>query len=347
MELINSILYIDFKEDKPEINFWHPQSLPEDFRRFLSELCFSIISEDQTFFPEVLLIYPIPSTKLKILIKYFKREDKSAKNGFIKSAIVFTFAEANDQIYYRYVSYLDSYFSKFVSEIINLEKNRNENQLINEEIVNLQSTLCDLIDYLHSKIEVVSESEESFEIDADFKIPEKILKNKFKVVVLGDPSVGKTSTILRFTDNIFLRAYIPTMGLNITKKTFNINNSTVELALWDIGGQSKFEPIREQFYEGMSFVLLLFDLTNPISFANAPNWYNDIKSYFEGNQMVRGYLVGNKNDLIKERIISEIDANRLAIALDLEYIEISALTGHNIEKIFNEIANKLLLSGHN
>ncbi|GAI81928.1 unnamed protein product, partial [marine sediment metagenome] len=57
-------------------------------------------------------------------------------------------------------------------------------------------------------------------------------KKKFKVVVLGDPSVGKTSTILRFTDNVFLRAYIPTMGLNITQKIFDVNKNAVELVLW-------------------------------------------------------------------------------------------------------------------
>ena len=347
MDLTNSIVYLDFNKDKPDINFWYPEILPEDYRRFLSELCFSVISEDQTFIPEVLLIYPIPSLKLKILIKYFKREDPSQKYGYKKSALVFTFSEKNAHVYYRYVSYLDSYFSKTVSAIINLEKIQNNHHLINKEIVNLSETLQDLMEYLYSKSEYVSEPEESFIFEPELAKPEEIIKNKYKVVVLGDPSVGKTSTILRFTDNVFLRAYIPTMGLNITKKIFNVSNTPVELALWDIGGQSKFETIRKQFYEGVSLILLLFDLTNPLSFANVSKWYYDIQSYFYNEQKISGYLLGNKNDLVEERIVNKTDANRLAIALDLEYLEISALTGYNIEKIFNEIAEKLILHGKN
>jgi tRNA U34 5-carboxymethylaminomethyl modifying GTPase MnmE/TrmE len=92
----------------------------------------------------------------------------------------------------------------------------------------------------------------------------------------------------------------------------------------------------------MSMILLLFDLTNPMSFANVPKWHQDIKNYFKNEQKIKGYLIGNKKDLVKKRIISEIDAVRLALALDLDYIEVSALTGYNIEKIFNEIARNLL-----
>jgi len=170
----------------------------------------------------------------------------------------------------------------------------------------------------------------------------QVEKRKFKVVVLGDPSVGKTSTILRFTDNVFLRAYIPTMGLNITQKIFNIGATIIELVLWDLGGQTKFESIRRKFYEGASILLLVFDLTNPMSFANVPKWYQDIKDYMKNNKALNGYLVGNKNDLVNNRIVSETDAKKLSYSLDLEYLEISALTGYNVEITFQKIAKKLL-----
>jgi len=339
MELAHAIIYLDLNQDKPKIKFWHPHDLPEGIQRFIGDECYSIISGDSTFIPEVLLIFPISSLKLKILIKYFKREDNTKIGGFSKSAITFLFDEKDDHIYYRYMSYIDSYVSKAVSTIINLENNGLKEDLIYDEIVKLQSTLCDLTDYLRSKSEYVSKPEEISETKLEVK---KLEKKKFKVVVLGDPSVGKTSTILRFTDNVFLRAYIPTMGLNITQKIFNIDKNSVELVLWDIGGQTKFEIIRKKFYEGMSMILVLFDLTNPMSFANVPKWHQDIKNYFKNEKKINGYLIGNKNDLVKERIVSKIDAVRLAIALDLDYIEISALTGYNIEKIFHEIASNLL-----
>lgn len=339
MELAHAIIYLDLNQDKPKINFWYPHDLPEGIQRFIGEECFSIIAGDLTFIPEVLLIFPISSLKLKVLIKYFKREDNTKIGGFSKSAITFLFDEKDDHIYYRYMSYIDSYVSKAVSTIVDLEKNGLKEDLIYDEIVKLRLTLCDLTDYLRSKSEYVSKPEEPSETTLEIK---QLEKKKFKVVVLGDPSVGKTSTILRFTDNVFLRAYIPTMGLNITQKIFDIDKNSVELVLWDIGGQTKFELIRKKFYEGMNMILLLFDLTNPMSFANVPKWHQDIKNYFKNDQKIKGYLIGNKNDLVKERIVSGQDAVRLALALDLDYMEISALTGYNIEKTFREIANNLL-----
>ena len=339
MDSTNAIIYLDIDEDTPKIKFWYPYNLPEDFRTLIAEECISIISGDQTFIPEVLLIFPISSLKIKVLIKYFKRENSTKKEGISKSAIIFTFAEEDDQIYYRYMSYIDSYFSKSVSTMLSLEKNEVIDELIHEEIVKLHIILCNLSEYLSSKSQYVSETEQPSRIIIE---DNQVEKRKFKVVVLGDPRVGKTSTILRFTDNVFLRAYIPTMGLNITQKVFNIDSIIVELVLWDIGGQKKFELIRKKFYEGASILILIFDLTNPMSFANVLKWHRDIKNYMKNNQALKGYLIGNKNDLVKKRIVSKIDAIRLSRSFDLEYLEISALTGYNIEKAFHKIAKKLL-----
>jgi len=339
MDSTNAIIYLDIDEDTPKIKFWYPYNLPEEFRRNISEECISIIAGDPTFIPEVLLIFPISSLKIKVLIKYFKREDSTQNEGISKSAIIFLFAEENDQIYYRYMSYIDSYFSKTVSTMLTLEENGIIDELIHEEIVKLHMILCNLTDYLASKSEYVSRKKEP---SRTILKGNQVEKRKFKVVVLGDPKVGKTSTILRFTDNVFMRAYIPTMGLNITQKIFNIDTNIVELVLWDIGGQTKFEIIRKKFYEGASIILLIFDLTNPMSFANVPKWHQDIKNYMKNNKALKGYLIGNKNDLVKKRIVSESDAIKLAYTLDIEYLEISALTGYNVEMAFHKIARKLL-----
>ena len=339
MDSSNAIIYLDIEREAPNIRFWYPYTLPENFRSEIVDECISIISGDPTFIPEVLLIFPISQFKIKVLIKYFKKEDPTKKEGISKSAIIFLFAEQNDQIYYRYMSYIDSYFSKTVSTMLTLEKNGTIDELIYEEIVKLHVILCNLTEYLSSKSQYVPEKVEP----SRKTIPTtQVEKRKFKVVVLGDPSVGKTSTILRFTDNVFLRAYIPTMGLNITQKIFNIGTTIVELVLWDLGGQTKFESIRRKFYEGASILLLVFDLTNPMSFAKVPKWYQDIKDYMKNNKALNGYLVGNKNDLVKKRIVSEADAKKLSYSLDLEYLEISALTGYNVEITFQKIARKLL-----
>jgi small GTP-binding protein len=339
MDSTHAIIYLDIDNDAPKIKFWYPYNLPEKIRRFIAEECISIISGDQTFIPEVLLILPIPSLKIKALIKYFKREGPNNKEGISKSAIIFTFDEKDDQIYYRYMSYIDSYFSKSVSTMLSLEKNGTIDELIHEEIVKLHIILCNLTEYLSSKSQYVAKKEEPSRIIVE---DNQVEKRKFKVVVLGDPKVGKTSTILKFTDNVFLRAYIPTMGLNITQKLFNVDDNIVELVLWDIGGQTSFKSIRRKFYEGASILVLIFDLTNPMSFANVLKWHQDIKDYMKNNQALKGYLIGNKNDLVKKRIVSKIDAIRLSRSFDLEYLEISALTGYNIEMAFHKIARKLL-----
>ena len=335
----NAIIYFDIVKDTPKIKFWYPYNLPEKYRREIVEECVSIISGDLNFIPEVLLIFPISHLKIKVLIKYFKREYPTEKEGISKSGLIFLFAEENDQIYYRYMSYIDSYFSKAVTTMLTLEKNGTIDELIYEEIVKLHLILCNATAYLSSKSQYIPKKEEpSRKIIEDNQVE----KSKFKVVVLGDPKVGKTSTILRFTDSVFLRAYIPTMGLNITQKIFNIDSIIVELVLWDIGGQTKFELIRKKFYEGASILLVIFDLTNPMSFANVSKWHQDIKNYMKNNKALKGYLIGNKTDLAKERIVSEIDAKRLSYALDLEYLEISALTGYNVEMAFRKIARRLL-----
>lgn len=339
MESTNAIIYLDIDNETPGVKFWYPYNLPEEYRNYISEECISIISADTSFIPEVLLIFPISALKIKVLIKYFKREESAFRGGASKSAIIFIFAEEEDQIYYRYMSYIDSYFSKTVSTILTLEEKGTIDEILHEEIVKLHMILCNLTDYLAAKSEYVPEKIES---TRKLVQTDQAEKRKFKVVVLGDPKVGKTSTILRFTDNVFLRAYIPTMGLNITQKVFDIDSNVVELVLWDIGGQTKFELIRKKFYEGASIIVVLFDLSSAKSFANVPKWYQDIKNYMKNDQALKGYLIGNKRDLIKKRIVNESDAKKLAYALDLEYLEISALTGYNVEITFNNVARKLL-----
>ncbi len=339
MESTNAIIYLDIDNDTPRIKFWYPFNLPEEHRNYISEECISIISGDTSFIPEVLLIFPISALKIKVLIKYFKREGSAIREGVSKSAIIFIFAEEEDQIYYRYMSYIDSYFSKTVSTLLTLEEKETIDEVLNEEIVKLHMILCNLTDYLSSKSEYVPEKAEPTK---KIILNSQVEKKKFKVVVLGDPQVGKTSTILRYTDGVFIRAYIPTMGLNITHKIFDIDTNIVELVLWDIGGQTKFETIRKKFYEGASIILVLFDLSSAMSFANVPKWYQDTKNYMKNDQALKGYLIGNKNDLVKKRIVSESDAIKLAYTLDLEYIEISALTGYNVEKTFKSVARKLV-----
>lgn len=339
-----AIIYIDLNGlNGPKINFWYPYDLPEDVRTLIGSKCSSLISSDMTFIPEVLLVFPLASLNLKMLIKYFEKP-KKLKNGIPeRSVLVFLFPEEDDVIFYRYMSYIDSYFADAIKRINKLESDFNDKQTIFNEIVNLKDTLIESTEYLRSKSQFLSKSEELSDSheDLDSQAEPQL---KFKVVILGDPSVGKTSTILRFTDNVFLRAYIPTMGLNITQKRFEIDGNSVELVLWDVGGQTHFETVRRQFYEGASAYILLFDLTSARTFSKIAKWHEDIVNYLGNKSTIKGYLVGNKTDLNNERVVSVRDGFRLATALDVEYIETSALTGHNIDYSFKRISTDLLRS---
>jgi len=341
LDFIPAIFYIDLNDiNYPKSIFWYPTNIPEEFRTLIEIKCNNILSGDQAFIPEILLIYPFKHLKIKILIKYFERQAIYQKNA-ARSALTFLFNENDDAIFYRYMSYIDKFFNETTRKIIDFEEINLDQEKIFDQIINLRNNLCETVDYLRSKSNIMVESQSRAEI-AD-KVEEK-LDNKYKVVILGDPTVGKTSTILRFTDNVFMRAYVPTMGLNITKKRFHLQDDNVELVLWDIGGQTKFEIIRKQFYEDASAFILMFDISNPKSFANIPNWYQDIKNYFVNNPKIDGYLIGNKIDLITRRYVSQNDAIRLARALNIKYFEISALTGENLESCFHNLANHLLIT---
>ena len=340
LNFIPAIFYIDLNDiNEPKSIFWYPTNIPEEFRNLIELKCNNILSGDQAFIPEILLIYPFKHLKIKIVIKYFERKITSQKNGTAKSALAFLFNEKDDIIFYRYMSYIDKYFNETTQKIIQFEENDFNKEKLSEEIIILRNNLCETVDYLRSKSNILIEAKGEYDIKEE--VEEKDLK-KFKVIILGDPTVGKTSTVLKFTDNVFMRAYVPTMGLNITQKRFHVQGDSVELVLWDIGGQTKFEAIRKQFYEAASAFILIYDVTKPISFAHISNWHQDIYKHFVQNPQIEGYLIGNKIDLIKERVVSQSDAIRLAKALNVEYFETSALTGENIENCFNNLAYRLI-----
>jgi len=170
----------------------------------------------------------------------------------------------------------------------------------------------------------------------------KAVDFKFKLVVCGDPYVGKTSTILRFTDNAFNRVYLPTMGVQISDKSFLINNYVSELIIWDIAGHNKFETMRKHFYQGADGIILIYDITNKSSFESIKYWYKDITKYLPNIKIKAGILIGNKLDLKSERKVTKQMGSELAREFNFELIEASALTGKNIEYAFYKLNKHLI-----
>jgi acetylornithine deacetylase/succinyl-diaminopimelate desuccinylase family protein len=161
----------------------------------------------------------------------------------------------------------------------------------------------------------------------------------FKIVVTGDGGVGKTSLIVRLTENRFSEDYKMTLGTSFAAHTLNVGDSIVTLQVWDLGGQPSFSHLRSFFYQGSKGGIIVFDLTDAKSFKNVSTWQKDL---FNVCGEVPIVLIGNKNDLASERVVSQQEAERLARSLGAPYIETSAKTGDKVSAAFQSIARRLL-----
>ena len=120
----------------------------------------------------------------------------------------------------------------------------------------------------------------------------------FKVIVIGDPSVGKTSLLNKFTSKQFKTQYIPTVGVNIVKEPLTISvegtKVDVNLMMWDVAGQPQFYMLHKPYFNGADGVMLVFDITRTSTFSNINNWWNTAVKH--GLSGVPRILIGNKSD---------------------------------------------------
>jgi len=166
----------------------------------------------------------------------------------------------------------------------------------------------------------------------------------YKVIVIGDPAVGKTSLLTKFAKNMFEEKYLPTVGVSILKETIELEDkdATVTLMFWDIAGQPQFYMLHRPYFNGADGILLVFDITRSSTFSNINNWYSSAVKY--GLSGVPRILIGNKVDLKDERKIILPMAEHLSEKLNAPYFETSALTGENVKVVFQKIAELVFKS---
>lgn len=163
---------------------------------------------------------------------------------------------------------------------------------------------------------------------------------KYKLVFLGDQSVGKTSIITRFMYDNFDRHYQATIGIDFLSKTMYLEDRTVRLQLWDTAGQERFRSLIPSYIRDSSVAVVVYDVTNRASFLNTTKWVEDVRAE-RGNDVVI-CLVGNKTDLGNDkRQISTEEGEEKAKKNGLLFMECSAKAGYNVKSLFRKLATSL------
>ena len=163
----------------------------------------------------------------------------------------------------------------------------------------------------------------------------------YKVLLLGDSTVGKTCFLLRYCDKTFQDAHLSTIGLDYRVKTMTLKNKkNVKLQIWDTAGQDRFRAITKNYYKGANGIILIYDVTNLQTYENVKNWITQIRE--ETNPNVVIYLAGNKIDIPEEeRAVKTEEGKEIADEYKLQFKETSAKDGINVNEVFQELVEKI------
>ncbi|VDL73256.1 unnamed protein product [Nippostrongylus brasiliensis] len=150
----------------------------------------------------------------------------------------------------------------------------------------------------------------------------------FKLLIIGNSSVGKTSFLFRYCDDSFTSAFVSTVGIDFKVKTVFRGDKRVKLQIWDTAGQERYRTITTAYYRGAMGFILMYDITNEESFNSVQDWCTQIKTYsWENAQVV---LVGNKCDMDGERVGPRFMTG-------LEFFETSAKENINVKAVFEKL----------
>jgi len=162
----------------------------------------------------------------------------------------------------------------------------------------------------------------------------------FKVLLLGNSDVGKSSILIRYVDESWNEAFVPTIGVDFKVKSMEIEKKKIKMQIWDTAGQERFRNVISSYFRGAHGLFLIYDITNRDSFKNLENWLIEIEK--NASENVLKILVGNKNDLEQDREISYEEGKNFANRNGMEFIETSAKINTNVSEAF-EMLGKLMI----
>mmetsp|Transcript_28845 Transcript_28845/g.40617 ORF Transcript_28845/g.40617 Transcript_28845/m.40617 type:complete len:211 (-) Transcript_28845:568-1200(-) len=162
----------------------------------------------------------------------------------------------------------------------------------------------------------------------------------FKILVVGESAVGKSSLLLRFADDTFTEEFITTIGVDFKFRTLKIDDSIVKLQIWDTAGQERFRTLTSAYYRGANGVMLAFDVTDLNSFKTVEKWISDIRVYSPDQTPI--VLVATKADLTNKRVVDADAAKQLAEKYGFKYFETSSKTGLGVNDSFFSLTSEIL-----
>jgi small GTP-binding protein len=173
---------------------------------------------------------------------------------------------------------------------------------------------------------------------------------QFKVCLIGDGYVGKTSIRRKYLRKGFKKAYYPTIGVDFAQRTIEFDGISANLVIWDIAGQTTRESLRKRYYDGASGLILVFSIMDRTSFENASKWLIEARSFTQ--QMPPIIIAANKIDLYlsnpKEQLVSLEEGKEFTetfsekLNTPMYFIETSALDGTNIDELFHHLVKMMV-----
>eukprot|EP00049_Salpingoeca_infusionum_P017915 m.354948 g.354948 ORF g.354948 m.354948 type:complete len:202 (+) comp17140_c0_seq1:311-916(+) len=165
---------------------------------------------------------------------------------------------------------------------------------------------------------------------------------QFKVVLLGEGCVGKTSLVLRYCQNVFNDKHITTLQASFLKKRTNIAQRRVDLAIWDTAGQERFHALGPIYYRDANGAVLVYDITDQDSFTKVQTWVKELRKMLGDDICL--VICGNKVDMEKRRTVSQEEAEAYAKSVGAKHFQTSAKLNRGIEEMFMDLAKRMLSS---
>lgn len=172
-------------------------------------------------------------------------------------------------------------------------------------------------------------------MDAEGSSQEK----QYKLLLIGEQAVGKSSLMNRYVDNVFEMNIMGTAGLDLKKKIVEIKGEKIKIFIFDTAGQERFRSIAKNQYKKADGIIVIYDVTDRKSFESVNRWLDSIKAEIEGG--TESLLIGNKIDLASERVVSQKEGEDIAKSNNIPFIETSAKESLNVKDAFLKVINSL------